>query len=331
VSFAPSQILLDDEASEGALELPGADTPARPPARLLWQRVRSSRGARISAAAILALLLIAILAPVIVDIFGISGPNVRNAGTLNAFGLPGGPSASHPFGVDDHGRDVLARVLYGARVPLEVGILGTALAAIVGTAVGLAAGFYGGVLETVLMGIVDALLAFPVILLGLGIGDACRANGCAGGAIAPGLATVIFIVAVAGFPYIARIVRHRVRDLRERDFVLAARSLGASDGRIVSREILPSLLPALVVYSIVLIPAGILLEAAASFLGAGIQPPTADWGQMIAGAGNDILSGDSAWWYLVFPGLALVLTLLAFNVAGSALLGALGERRSRGR
>jgi ABC-type dipeptide/oligopeptide/nickel transport system permease subunit len=315
VSFAYPQILLDDEASAGVLEPASGDTPGLSPDRLLWHRVRSSRVARVSAGVIAALVLIALLAPLIVAIFGISGPNVRNPSTLNAFGLPTGPSFGHPFGVDDRGRDVFARVIYGARNPLEVGILGTALAAVIGTAVGIVAGFYGRWVETVLMIIVDALLAFPVVLLGLGIG----------GAIGPGLGTVILIVALTGFPYIARIVRRRVRLLRERELILAARALGAGDGRIVWREILPSLRAPLIAYSVLLIPTSILLEAALSFLGAGIRAPTSDWGQMISAAGHDILSGNSAWWYLLFPGLALLVTMLAFNLAGEALLDALGE------
>ncbi|HWF51802.1 MAG TPA: ABC transporter permease [Solirubrobacteraceae bacterium] len=315
MSFAYPQILLDDEAHAGVLEPARGDTPGLSPDRLLWHRVRSSRVARTSAGVIVALVLIALLAPLIVAIFGVAGPNVRNPSTLNAFGLPTGPSFGHPFGVDDRGRDVFARVLYGARTPLEVGILGTALAAVIGTAVGMVAGFYGRWVETVLMVIVDALLAFPVVLLGLGIG----------GAIGPGLGTVILIVALTGFPYIARIVRRRVSLLREGELILAARALGAGDRRILWREILPSLRAPLIAYSVLLIPTSILLEAALSFLGAGIRAPTPDWGQMISAAGHDILSGNSAWWYLLFPGLALLLTMLAFNLAGEALVDALGE------
>ncbi|MDQ6806679.1 MAG: ABC transporter permease [Actinomycetota bacterium] len=329
MSIGPSQILLDDEASAGSVAASSGDPPAVSPHRLLWHRVRADRVARISAGVIAALLLIAILAPLLVDIFGLAGPNVRNPSTLNSFHLPTGPSFGHPFGVDDSGRDVFARVIYGARTTLTVGIIGTALATVIGTVVGLAAGFYGGWVETLLMGIVDALLAFPVVLLGLGIGGACRAGGCAGGAIGSGFGTLIFIVALCSFPYVARIVRRRVRSLREREFVLAARSLGASDARIVSREILPSLLAPLIVYSMFLIPTNILLEAALSFLGVGVHAPTADWGQMISAAGNDVLSGNSAWWYLIFPGLALLITVLAFNRAGEVLLDALGRRRTR--
>jgi len=326
VSTGPSQILLDAEASGEPPVVAFADTPALSPDRLIWRRLRSDRVAVRSVGVIILLLLIAILAPLVVDIFGVTGPNVRNPSTLNSFGLPSGPSFSHPFGVDDIGRDVLARVIYGARIALEVGIFGTVIAVVVGTAIGLLAGFYGGWIETLLMGAVDVLLAFPVVLLGLGIGDACGGGGCAGGAIGPGLGTVIFIVALTSFPYVARIVRRRVASLREREFVLAARSLGASSGRILYREIAPNLLAPLIVYSVLLVPTNILLEAALSFLHVGILPPTADWGQMISAAGNDILSGNSAWWYLVFPGLALLFTVLAFNLLGDGLLGALGRR-----
>jgi peptide/nickel transport system permease protein len=317
VSIGPRQILLDDEASAATLELASADLPAVSPDRQLWQGIRSDRVARLCAGVIVAFLVVAILAPLIVDIFGLPGPNVRNPSTLNAFGLPSGPSFGHPFGVDNSGRDVLARVLYGARIPFEVGILGTALAAMLGTAVGVAAGYYGGWTESLLMILVDALLVFPAILLGLGIG------GASGG----GLGTVILIVALAGFPYIARIVRRRVRSLREGELVLAARALGASDRQVLYRELLPSLRAPLIVYSVMLVPASILLEAALSFMGVGIRPPTADWGQMIAAAGHDIVSGNSAWWYLLFPGAALIVTLLAFNLVGEVLLEALGRRR----
>jgi len=323
VSFGPSRILLDAEASARAPEVDFGDISTVSPDLLLWRRFRSSRAAKISAAAIIVLLVIAILAPLVVDIIGVTGPNVRNASTLNSFGLPTGPSFAHPFGVDDMGRDVLARVIYGARIALLVGICGTLIATVAGAAIGLVAGVYGGWIETVLMGAVDLFLAFPMVLLGLGIGDACRVSGCGGGVIEPGTGTVIFIVVLCSFPYVARSVRRRVVSLRDEEFVFAARSLGASTSRILYRELLPNLMAPLIVYAVVLIPTNILLEAALSFLGVGISSPTADWGQMISGAGNDILSGNAAWWYLVFPGLALLLTVLAFNLVGDVLLEAL--------
>jgi peptide/nickel transport system permease protein len=176
---------------------------------------------------------------------------------------------------------------------------------------------------------VDVFLAFPVLVLGLGIAEACGFKACLDGVIQPGIGTVIFIIALTSFTYIARIVRGQVLSLREKEFVEAARSLGASNNRILSREILPNLLAPIIVYSSLLIPLNILFEAALSFLGVGIRPPTASWGQMLSQAGNGILADNPAWWYMLFPGLALVLTVLAFNLLGDGLLDALNPRGTR--
>jgi peptide/nickel transport system permease protein len=173
---------------------------------------------------------------------------------------------------------------------------------------------------------VDVFLAFPVLVLGLGIGAACSVKGCAGGLIQPGIATVIFIIAISSFTYITRIVRGQVLSLREKEFIEAARSLGASNTRIMFREILPNLLAPLIVYSTLLIPTNILLEAALSFLGVGIRPPTPSWGLLISES-EKYLPG--AWWYAVFPGGALLLTVIAFNLAGDGLLDALNPRGNR--
>jgi peptide/nickel transport system permease protein len=151
-------------------------------------------------------------------------------------------------------------------------------------------------------------------------------RGCAGGLIQPGIGTVLFIIALSSFTYIARIVRGQVLSLREKEFVEASRSLGASNSRILTREILPNLIAPLIVYTTLLIPQNILLEAALSFLGVGIRPPTASWGQMIADA-TPIF--NTAWWYMVFPGAALLLTVLAFNLVGDGLLDALNPRGVR--
>jgi peptide/nickel transport system permease protein len=173
---------------------------------------------------------------------------------------------------------------------------------------------------------IDVFLAFPVLVLGLGIGAACGVRGCAGGLISPGIAVVIFIIALSSFTYIARIVRGQVLSLREKEFIEAARSLGASNTRILFREILPNLLAPLIVYSTLLIPTNILLEAALSFLGVGVRPPTPTWGGLIADSQNYL---PGAWWYAIFPGVALLLTVIAFNLAGDGLLDALNPRGDR--
>jgi peptide/nickel transport system permease protein len=323
MSVGASELAVATEPSVERVELVGGEIAARTPFQLFWRRFRSDRVAVVSAAFIIFLIIVAIAAPLVISIFGLQGPNVQNPNALDVFGSPTGPSASHPFGVDQLGRDVLSRVIYGARVSLIVGIGGTAIAAFVGTVIGLVAGFYRGWMDTALMRGVDVFLAFPVIVLGLGIGDACQVRGCLGGLIQPGIATVTFIIALSSFTYIARIVRGQVLSLREKEFVESARSLGASNNRILYREILPNLIAPLIVYSSLLIPQNILLEAALSFLGVGVRPPTASWGQMISDASNIF---NTAWWYMLFPGIALLLTVLAFNLVGDGLLDALNPR-----
>jgi ABC-type dipeptide/oligopeptide/nickel transport system permease subunit len=321
-----SELLVESDATVESIELLPDEVAARSPLQLFWRRFRSDRVAMGSAIFIILLILVAIFAPLVVSALGLPGPNVQDTNALDAFGSPTGPSSAHPFGVDQLGRDVLSRVIYGARVSLTVGIVGTALAALVGTVVGLLAGFYRGATDTVLMRGVDVFLSFPVLVLGLGIGAACGVRGCLSGLIQPGIVTVIFIIALLSFTYIARIVRGQVLSLREKEFVDASRALGASNRRIVFKEILPNLVAPLIVYSSLLIPTNILLEAALSFLGVGIRPPTASWGQMIADA-TPIF--NTAWWYMVFPGAALLLTVLAFNLVGDGLLDAFNPRGTR--
>jgi ABC-type dipeptide/oligopeptide/nickel transport system permease subunit len=302
------------------------DVAARSPWELFWRRFRRDKVALVSLGFLVVLLLVAVVAPLITSIFGLAGPNTQNPNALDAFGSPTGPSSAHPFGVDQLGEDVLSRTIYGARVSLEVGILGTFFAALIGSVAGLLAGFYRGWVDTTLSRLIDLTLCFPVLLLGLGLGAACGVRGCAGGLIQPGISTIVVIIAISFWPIIARIVRGQVLSLREKEFVEAARSLGASDRRIIFREIFPSLVAPLIVYSSLLIPQAILLEAALSFLGVGIRPPTASWGQMIADA-SPIFT--TAWWYMTFPGVALLLTVLAFNLVGDGLQDALNPRSGR--
>jgi peptide/nickel transport system permease protein len=321
-----TELLAEPDTTVESVSLVPGEITARSPRQLFWRRFRADRVGMASAIFIVLLILIAIFAPVVVSVLGIGGPYTQNSNALDIFGSPTGPTGAHPFGVDELGRDILSRVIYGSRVSLEVGIVGTFAAAVIGTVVGLLAGFYRGWTDTLLMRMVDVFLAFPVLVLGLGIGAACGVRGCLSGIIQPGILTVIFIIAISSFTYIARIVRGQVLSIREKEYVEAARSLGASNGRILFREILPNLLAPLIVYSSLLIPQNILLEAALSFLGVGIRPPTASWGQMISQASNTF---NTTWWYMVFPGAALLLTVLAFNLLGDGLLDALNPRGRR--
>jgi peptide/nickel transport system permease protein len=325
VSVGAAEILPGAGASLDFLDVRGG-VAARSPVELFWRRFRRDRVALASLFFIAFLILVAIAAPLVVSVLGLPGPNVQNPNLTDSFGSPLGPSLAHPFGVDQLGQDVMSRVIYGTRVALQVGILGTAVATLIGVVVGLLAGFYRGWADTLLSRLIDVVLSIPILLLGIGLGAACAVRGCVAGAVQPGLRVIIFIIALASWPYMARIVRGLVLSLREKEFVEAARSLGASNTRIMFREILPSLVAPIIVYSTLLIPQNILLEAALSFFGVGIRPPTASWGQMIAAA-TPIF--NTAWWYMVFPGVALLSTVLAFNFLGDGLQDALNPRTSR--
>ena len=298
---------------------------ARSPGQLFWRRLRRDKVAMAALCVIIALVAIAFLAPLIIRIFGVPGPRVQNSNAVDLFGSPTGPSSDHPFGVDRLGRDIFSRTVYGTRVSLEVALIATGIAVFVGTVIGLLAGFYRGAVDTIFSRLTDVVLAFPILLLGLGLAAACSgAQGCFGGLIQPGLGVVIMTIAIINWTYIARIVRGQVLSLREKEFVEAARSLGASDSRIIVREILPNLIAPLIVYASLLVPANILLEAALSFLGVGVEAGTPSWGAMISEATS--LFPD-AWWFMLFPGLALLLTVLAFNLLGDGLQDALDPRR----
>ena len=304
----------------------GSEIAARSPLQLFWRRLRQDRVAIVSGGFIVFLIVLAIAAPLVIKILGLPGPNVQNLNLTDEFGSPLGPTGAHPFGVDQLGQDVMSRVIYGTRVSLEVGIIGTALSTLIGVFFGLVAGFYRGWVDTVISRMTDVVLSIPLLLLGIGIGAACAVKGCIKGAIQPGLPVIIFLIVFATWPYMARIVRGLVLSLREREFVEASRALGASDARIMAREILPNLTAPIIVFASLQIPSNILIEAALSFLGVGIRPPTASWGQMIASA-TPIF--NTAWWYMVFPGAALLLTVLAFNLLGDGLRDALNPRGAR--
>jgi peptide/nickel transport system permease protein len=320
------------EAGEGGLETRTPDSgakeiAARSPMELFWSRLKSDRVAMVALGFIVILILLAVFAPLVVKLFGQRPPNQQNTKFLDSFGTPKGPSSDNLFGADTLGRSVFSRVLYGARVSLEVALIATAISVFIGVVAGLAAGFFRGWVDTVISRVIDVLLAFPILLLALGLAAACSfGNGCLGGLIQPGLSVVIFVIAFVNWTYIARIIRGQVLSMREKEFVDASRSLGASNMRILFKELLPNLVAPIIVYSTLIIPQNILFEASLSFLGVGVQPPDASWGAMLADA-TEIF--DTAWWYMLFPGLFLLITVLAFNLLGDGLQDALNPRASR--
>jgi peptide/nickel transport system permease protein len=297
---------------------------SRTPWQLFWERFREDRVALVALGFIVFEVLVAIFAPRIVRAVA-HPPNAQYPGALDpVFGIPTGPSRQFLFGVDPVGEDVFSRVLYGARVSLEVALIATGISVGIGVVLGMVSGYYRGAVDTTISRLIDVTLAFPILLLALGIASACSlGGGCAGGLIRPGLSTVIVAIVVINWTYIGRVIRGQVLSLREKEFVEAARASGAGDASIIFREILPNLVAPIVVYTTLIIPQNILLEAALSYLGVGISPPQASWGEMIAEA-TPIF--NTAWWYFTFPGVALLLTVLAFNLLGDGVRDALDPR-----
>ena len=216
----------EDSTQETGL-VAGQQVTARSPLQLFWRRFRKDKVAMVAAGFVVLACLVAILAPVIVKVTGAPDPNVQNPNLLDDFGSPSGPTAQNWLGVDQRGRDVFARVVYGARISLEVAFISTFIIVVVGVVIGLIAGYYRGWIDSLLTRAMDVMLAFPVLLLAIGLGVAC-ADGCINGVIQPGLTVVVTVIALSLWPYMARIVRGQVLSLREKEFVEAARSLGAS-------------------------------------------------------------------------------------------------------
>lgn len=287
----------------------------RSPWRLGFERLRSDRAAMIALVVIVLLALVAILAPIFAAITGHGVDAQYRTTGLTPEGLPRAPSGTFWFGSDDQGRDILVRVAYGARISLFVGIVATAAELLVGVVLGLAAGYFGGLVDTVVGFVIDVVLSIPYLLFGIALVSISR----------PGLGIAILIISMFGWAAVARVVRGQVLTVREKEYVEAARSLGAGPARIMVVDILPNVIAPVIVYATLLIPVSIVTEAALSFLGIGVPAPTADWGQMISEAQNGGVY-QQAWWFLVFPSLALLVTTVAFNIFGDGVRDALDPR-----
>jgi ABC-type dipeptide/oligopeptide/nickel transport system permease subunit len=228
------------------------------------------------------------------------------------------PSARHPLGTDALGRDILARVLHGGRVSLAVGVGVELVVAVLGGAIGLLAGYHGGVLDAALMRLTDVVMAFPSLVLAIGLIAVFEA---------PGLGNVVVVLVLLGWTTVARVVRGAALTLKSRDYVQAAHALGARDRTILVRHILPNALGPLLVVATLGVGGNMVAEAGLSFLGLGAQPPTISWGAMLADGQSDLMSAP---WVAVFPGLALLLAVLGVNLLGDGLRDLLDPRTGAG-
>ena len=288
----------------------------RSPLALAVARLRRDRVAVGSAVTVLLLVAVAVAAPLIAHLTG-HDPTTQYRDTgLTPAGLPVGPDRHFWFGTDNLGRDVFIRVVYGTRISLLVGVVSTLLAVAAGVVVGVTAGYFPGVTDTVLARFMDVVLSFPFLLFAIAL------VAVAG----PSIVVSVGVIAFFSFAAVGRIVRGQTLSIAEREYVEAARSLGASDLRIMVVDILPNLIAPVIVYTTLLIPTAIVFEATLSFLGMGVVPPTPTWGDMLS---DSLQYYQVAWWFVLFPGLALLITTLAFNLLGDSVRDALDPGGAR--
>ena len=318
MSLSPSDSVAIEDAQVASGTPPPEGAAAsiiegRSPWRLAYERLRRDRASLVALGVVVVIILVAIFAPVIAALTGHGVYEQFRSTGLTPDGLPVGPNSQFLLGTDDQGRDILVRIAYGARISLIVGVVATLAEVVLGTVLGLAAGYFGKVVDTVIARIIDIVLSIPFLLFAISLVSISH----------PSLTIVIVVIAVFGWAAVARVVRGQVLSLREKEYVEAARALGAGPWRIMFIDILPNIVAPIIVYATLLIPVTIVIEASLSFLGVGVPPPTADWGTMISGAQQIY---QQAWWYLLFPSLALLIATVAFNIFGDGLRDALDPR-----
>jgi peptide/nickel transport system permease protein len=282
--------------------------PARSYWRESWERLRGNRLGMVAGGVILALAVIALAAPLISTYITHYDPARQDL--ANNFDFPG---RIHWLGSDELGRDTLTRLVYGAQISLGVGFLTVLIQLTFGAAIGLIAGYYGRLVDDVLMRIVDVILAFPPIFLFIGLAILFR----------PSTLTLSLIIASVGWGAVARLVRGEVLSIKNRDFMLASRSIGARDARLMLGHLLPNAMPVMIVAASLALGQIILIEAALDFLGLGIQPPTASWGNMLTNAQTYFVHSA---WLVIFPGITIFITVLAANLFGNAVRDAFDPR-----
>jgi len=306
--------------------LSGAAIEGRSLGRIALLRLRRDKFAMAGGVVIGVLVLIAIIGPFFVQNPSIYHPNLIDPVLSKPKGAFGGISAAHPLGVEPQtGRDMLARTVIGARYSLLIGFLATALAVVIGVVMGVISGYFGGWTDTVIARAMDVFLAFPLLVFAIAIVGVMpnSAFGLSGNGLR--VALLVFVIGFFAWPYMGRIIRGQTLSLREREFVDAARSMGARGPYILFRELLPNLVGPILVYATLLIPTNILFEAALDYLGVGIVPPTPSWGQTLSNAvSSGFYSIDPT--YMIIPGVAIFITVMAFNLFGDGLRDALDPK-----
>ena len=273
-----------------------------------WKRLKRNKLAMAGLIWIIFMVLVALSADLWVP-QTLGSPTAIDSATMTANSrLP--PSMEHPFGTDTLGRDVLCRVVYGARISLAVGLLATAISTVIGLVMGALAAYYGGIWDTIIMRLADIFLAFPYTLFVIAMLAV----------IGPGIQNVFIAIGILGWPSIARVFRSAILSVKENDYVDAARAMGASDARIIARHIFPNSVASIIVYATMNIGGAILTESALSFLGMGVVPPDPSWGIMISD-GETYLATQP--WLMIMPGIAILTTVLAFTLLGDGLRDAL--------
>jgi peptide/nickel transport system permease protein len=297
--------------------------------QIAWMRLRQDKLAMAGGGVVIFLILVAIFGPLLVQSPTTYHSNLIDPVYSRPYGSFGGISLAHPFGVEPvTGRDMLARIVNGARVSLIIAFLATALAVGIGVVMGVIAGYFGGWVDAIIARAMDIFLAFPLLVFAIALVGVIPSSafGLSGNSLRIGL--LIFVIGFFAWPYMGRIIRGQTLALREREFVDAARSMGARGPYVLFRELLPNLVGPILVYSTLLIPTNILFEAALSYLGVGIIPPQPSWGGMLSDAvSNGFYSIDPM--YMILPGLAIFITVLAFNLFGDGLRDALDPKGIR--
>jgi peptide/nickel transport system permease protein len=325
------------------LDVPGSDFEATPEAvlagqgdvkaiqgrslgQIAWMRLKRDKVALAGGLVVIFLILVAIFAPLIAGAFG-QDPTQFNSDLIDPSTLvpKGGTGigADHLFGVEPvNGRDIFSRIIYGARISLLIAFLATLLSVVIGTLLGVTAGYFGGLVDSIISKAMDVFLAFPILVFAIALAGVVpdSAFGLTGDTLRVSL--LIFIIGFFSWPYIGRIIRGQTLSLREREFVDAARSLGARGPYIIFREMLPNLIAPILIYATLLIPTNVIFEASLSFLGVGVRPPTPTWGGML----SDAVRFYTVPHFMFFPGMAIFITVLAFNLFGDGLRDALDPK-----